>query len=52
MGKRRHGEGWGEDQFMAYCDLEHDNIQYLKNDALYFRVNVKVYSKTKPWLYI
>ena len=54
-GRRRRGEGWGEEKFIAHCDLEHDpknNIQYLKNDSLYFRVNIKVYSKTKSWLYI
>ena len=45
--------GWGTDQFIPHTDLglnSSTNTQYLMNDILYFRVSVKVHSKTKPWL--
>ena len=47
-------EGWGKDRFIPHTDLglnsSTNNTQYLMNDTLYFRVNAKVQSKTKPWL--
>ena len=46
-------EGWGTSQFISHSELEYNpitNCQYLKDDSLYFRVSVKVTSKTKPWL--
>ena len=45
--------GWGYSQFISHSELEYNpitNCQYLKDDSLYFRVSVKVTSKTKPWL--
>ncbi|XP_019860788.1 PREDICTED: TNF receptor-associated factor 5-like [Amphimedon queenslandica] len=45
--------GWGTTQFVPHSQLEYDaptNCQYLKDDSLYFRVSVKVTSRTKPWL--
>ena len=45
--------GWGWPGFISHSALEYDateNCQYLKDDSLYFRVSVKVTSKTKPWL--
>ena len=45
--------GWGYSQFISHSELEYNpitNCQYLKDDSLYFRVSVKVISKTKPWL--
>ena len=46
------GSEWGFGDFIPYCELAHDpvkNTQYLKDDALYFRVSVEV-SDHKPWL--
>ena len=46
-------EGWGTCEFISHSKLEYNpitNCQYLKDDSLYFRVSVKVTSKTKPWL--
>ena len=46
--------GWGRKKFITPLMLKfrlHSNIQYLKDDTLYFRVNaVNLHSKTKPWL--
>ena len=45
--------GWGYPRFISHSELEYNpiiNCQYLKDDSLYFRVSVKVTSKTKPWL--
>ena len=45
--------GWGSPEFISHEELEYNpvtNCQYLKDDSLYFRVSVKVTSKTKPWL--
>ena len=42
----------GYPQFISYSTLFHDpvkNMQYLKNNTLYFKVTVKVANK-KPWL--
>ena len=46
-------KGWGYTQFLSHSELEYNpftNRQYLKDDSLYFRISVKVISKTKPWL--
>ena len=46
-------QGWGTPRFIKHSELEYNpttNCQYLKDDSLYFRVRVKVISKTKPWL--
>ena len=50
---KNNAEGWGKPQFISHSELEYNpitNCQYLKDDSLYFRVSVKVTSKTKPWL--
>ena len=50
---KRYGEGWGYLLYISHSQLGYNsslNCQYLKNDTLYFRVSVKVTSKTKPWL--
>ena len=49
-GERR--AGWGVPQFISYNDIDFKsakNCQYLKNDTLVIRVDVKV-SDYKPWL--
>jgi predicted nucleic acid-binding Zn-ribbon protein len=49
----RAEDGWGRPQFISQSQLDFKhplNRQYLKDDTLYFRVNVKVTSNTKPWL--
>ena len=51
--KKVDTNGWGLPQFIPHTDLglnSSTNTQYLMNDTLYFRVSVKVHSKTKPWL--
>ena len=48
-------EGWGRNNFIAHSGLGLDtssNTQYLKDDILYFRIDGKIYSNTKPWLAI
>ena len=41
--------GWGKPKFITYQDFE--NMQYLKDDTLYFRVTMtKQVSESKPWL--
>ena len=50
---KRYGEGWGYLQYISHSQLGYNsflNCQYLKDNTLYFRVSVKVTSKTKPWL--
>ena len=45
------GSNWGYGHFISHSAISHDpvkNTQYLKNDALYFRVTVVV--GDKPWL--
>ena len=45
--------GWGYCKFIPHVALKYNPSpirQYLKDDSLYFRVSVKVTSKTKPWL--
>uniref|UniRef100_A0A1X7V4I0 RING-type E3 ubiquitin transferase n=1 Tax=Amphimedon queenslandica TaxID=400682 RepID=A0A1X7V4I0_AMPQE len=49
----RSANGWGSQKFISHEGLEYNpvtNCQYLKDDSLYFRVSVKVTSKTKSWL--
>ena len=51
--KKEDTNGWGFPQFIPHTDLglnSSTNTQYLMNDTLYFKVIVKVQSKTKPWL--
>ena len=46
------GKGWGYSKFISHSALSHDpvkNMQYLKNDTLYFRVTVTVGSY-RLWL--
>ena len=46
------GTGWGLSQYILHSDLAHDpenGTQYLKDDALYFKVLVKP-AEHKPWL--
>lgn len=46
------GEAWDYEEFTSHSALGHDpnrNVQYLKNDALYFRVSVDV-QDCRPWL--
>ena len=46
------GSVWGKAHFTSHSALSHDpvkNMQYLKNDTLYFRVTVMV-GDHKPWL--
>ena len=47
--------GWGENKFISHTVVGFNQDcktpqQYLYDDTLYFRVNVKISSKTKPWL--
>ena len=45
-------DSWGRSQFIPYSALAHDpfkNTQYLKDDTLHFKVEVKV-EDHKPWL--
>ena len=46
---KNNAEGWGKPQFISHSEPI-TNFQYLKDDSLYFRVSIKVISKTKPWL--
>ena len=51
--RKRHGVGYGIPDFISHSDLFLNsflNCQYLKDDALYFRVSVTTTFKTKPWL--
>ena len=45
--------GWGLHKFILQSQLgfnSQSNTQYLKDDTLYFRVDVTLCSTTKPWL--
>ena len=47
------GGGWGHPQFIAHTKLdlqERKQCQYLKDDSLYFRVQVDLIPAVKPWL--
>ena len=49
------GRGWGLAQFIAHTELglqEKEQCQYLKDDSLYFRVQVDLIPAVKPWLVI
>ena len=49
------GEGWGYSKFIPrdQLDLQEDKqCQYLKDDSLYFRVQVEVLPACKPWLMV
>ena len=52
-GKR--GRGWGYTRFIPHDELdlqEDEECQYLKDDSLYFRVQVEVLPACKPWLMV
>ena len=47
------GTGWGCHKFIAHTKLdlqEEEQCQYLKDDSLYFRVQVDLIPAVKPWL--
>ena len=47
------GTAWGKPQFIAHTKLDLQEVkqcQYLKDDSLYFRVQVDLKSAVKPWL--
>ena len=47
------GTGWGCHKFIAHTELdlqEEEQCQYLKDDSLYFRVQVDLIPAVKPWL--
>ena len=47
------GTAWGKPQFIAHTKLdlqEEQQCQYLKDDSLYFRVQVDLIPAVKPWL--
>ena len=49
----RAPEGCGWDTFISHDDLdfnEVDNCQYLKDDCLFFEIEVEVAEPDKPWL--
>ena len=49
----KHDTGWGCPQFIAHTKLdlqEEEQCQYLKDDSLYFRVQVDLIPAVKPWL--
>ena len=47
---KAYDKGWGYPKFIAHSELSLNSSPYLKDDTLYFRVNINVTSKTKPWL--
>lgn len=50
--KARVGRSWGLTEFIPHSALDHSpvkNTQYLKDDTLYFKVNVEM-EDLKPWL--
>uniref|UniRef100_A0A1X7TA19 RING-type E3 ubiquitin transferase n=3 Tax=Amphimedon queenslandica TaxID=400682 RepID=A0A1X7TA19_AMPQE len=46
----QEGQEWGIHKFLSHTYRLPNNCRFLKDDSLYFRVSVKVTSKTKPWL--
>ena len=45
--------GYGQAKFISHNQLDYDAAhltQYLKNDCLYFQIEVKAAKPTKPWL--
>ena len=49
------GGGWGYPRFILHDQLgleEDEECQYLKDDSLYFRVQVEVLPACKPWLMV
>ena len=49
----RASNGYGKTRFISHSDLGYNaakNCQYLKDDCLYFRINVDAKSSSKPWL--
>ena len=53
-GERSTG-GWGYPRFIPHDELdlqEDEECQYLKDDSLYFRVQVEVLPACKPWLMV
>ncbi len=51
--KHVDGERWGFEKFISHAKLQstHRNLQYLKDDCLYFRIDqVNIYKDNRPWL--
>ena len=49
----KNDTGWGRPQFIAHTKLDLQEVkqcQYLKDDSLYFRVQVELIPAVKPWL--
>ena len=49
----RSSKGYGWSKFISHDKLDFDatlNCQYLKDDCLYFRIEVQAAKTTKPWL--
>ena len=49
----KNDAGWGLSQFIPHTKLdleEEEQCQYLKDDSLYFRVQVDLIPAVKPWL--
>ena len=53
LGGKKETRAHGYDQFIAHTELdlqEEEQCQYLKDDSLYFRVQVDLIPAVKPWL--
>ena len=51
--KKEDESGWGLHKFILQSQLgfnSQSNTQYLKDDTLYFKIDVTIHSTTKPWL--
>ena len=49
----RAAEGYGWDKFISHDELDfdaEDNCQYLKDDCLFFKIEVEAAQPVKPWL--
>ena len=49
----RAAEGYGWDEFISHNELDfhaEDNCQYLKDDCLFFKIEVEAAQPVKPWL--
>ena len=49
----RAAEGYGWDEFISHDELDfdaEDNCQYLKDDCLFFKIEVEAAQPIKPWL--
>ena len=53
VNKERSHSGWGHRRYISHSNLGYNaakNCQYLKNDCLYFRINVDTKRSSTPWL--